>query len=251
MSETFTFRAVDALGAQVKGEVEADSARAVIEQLRMRGLLALEVGAKSGSLQLSLDRFARIKLDDLAVMTRQLATMISSGLPLLRALNVLEKQTENPRLKTALVTVRQDIEAGLSLSAAMELHPKIFSELYVAMIHAGETGGFLESVLLRVADQLESESRLRRQVRSAMVYPAVVTGIAVVVLAAMLIFIIPVFAGVFKDSAARCPRSRDTRSEPLTRCATSGTSSCSPSFSSLSASAAGSRRNRGAISGIA
>jgi type IV pilus assembly protein PilC len=202
---TYAFRAVDGAGAQVKGTVEADSAPAVVEQLRARGLLALEVDAKGASMELSLDRFARIKPDDLAIMTRQLSTMISSGLALLRALNVLEEQTENPRLRATLIAVRQDIEAGHSLSDALERHPKVFSSLYVAMIRAGETGGFLEAVLLRVADQLESESRLRRQVRSAMVYPAVVVSIAVVVLGVMLAFIVPVFAGVFTEFGGKMP----------------------------------------------
>jgi type IV pilus assembly protein PilC len=205
MSATYAFRAVDAAGAKVKGEVEAVSPAAVVESLRTRGLIALEVDLKGKSMELSLDRFARVKLDDVAMMTRQLATMISSGLSLLRAFMVLEAQTENPRLKATVVAVRQDIESGKSLSAALERHPKIFSPLYVSMIRAGETGGFLESVLVRVADQLDAQSRLRRQVRSAMVYPAVVMTVAIGVLTAMLMFIIPVFAGVFKEFNSTMP----------------------------------------------
>jgi type IV pilus assembly protein PilC len=131
--------------------------------------------------------------------------MISSGLSLLRALMVLEVQTENPRLKAAVVTVRQDIESGKSLSVALERHPKIFSPLYISMVRAGETGGFLEDVLVRVSDHLEAQSRLRRHVRSAMVYPAVVITAAFGVLTAMLLFIVPVFAGVFKQFGAKMP----------------------------------------------
>jgi type IV pilus assembly protein PilC len=205
MSDRYVFRAVDGVGAKVRGEVDADGPEAVAEQLRARGLLALEVKLKGNSLELSLDRFARVKLDDLALMTRQLATMIASGLSLLRALTVLESQTENPRLKETVIQVRQDVEAGASFSAALERHPKVFSELYVAMIHAGETGGFLESALLRVADQLEAQSKLKRQVRSAMVYPTVVICIAVGVLVAMLTFIVPVFANVFKTFGGKMP----------------------------------------------
>jgi type IV pilus assembly protein PilC len=123
----------------------------------------------------------------------------------MRALTVLEGQTENPKLKATVITVRQDIESGASLSGALARHPKIFSELYVAMIRAGETGGFLEDALLRVADQLEASNRLRRQVKTAMVYPAVVSAIAVCVVIAMLAFIIPVFAGVFKQFGGTMP----------------------------------------------
>jgi type IV pilus assembly protein PilC len=205
MSQSYAFRAVDTLGVKVKGEVESDSPDSVQQLLRGRGLVALEVKLKSNSLELSFDRFARVKGEDLALMTRQLSTMISSGLALMRALTVLEGQTENPRLKATVVTVRQDIESGASLSGALARHPKIFNELFVAMIRAGETGGFLEDALLRVADQLEAANRLRRQVKSAMVYPAVVSAIAICVVVAMLTFIIPVFAGVFKQFGGKMP----------------------------------------------
>jgi type IV pilus assembly protein PilC len=205
MSQSYAFRAVDTLGVKVKGEVESDSPESVKELLRGRGLVALEVKLKSKSLELSFDRFARVGGEDLALMVRQLSTMISSGLALMRALTVLEGQTENPRLKATVVTVRQDIESGASLSGALARHPKIFNELFVAMIRAGETGGFLEDALLRVADQLEAANRLKRQVKSAMVYPAVVSIIAICVVVAMLTFIIPVFAGVFKQFGGKMP----------------------------------------------
>jgi type IV pilus assembly protein PilC len=205
MSQSYAFRAVDTFGVKVKGEVESDSPDNVKELLRGRGLVALEVKLKSKSLELSFDRFARVGGEDLALMVRQLSTMISSGLALMRALTVLEGQTENPRLKATVVTVRQDIESGASLSGALARHPKIFNELFVAMIRAGETGGFLEDALLRVADQLEAANRLKRQVKSAMVYPAVVSIIAICVVVAMLTFIIPVFAGVFKQFGGKMP----------------------------------------------
>ena len=205
MSQTFSFRAVDAVGGKVLGELDADSREGVIQALRERGLLALEVKQKVKAGEISLDRFARVSMDDLAVITRQLSTMINSGLALMRALTVLESQTENPRLKQTLIAVRTDIQAGLSLSDALEKHPKIFNELYVAMIRAGETGGFLEDVLKRVADQLEAQSRLRRQVRGAMIYPAVVLTVAVGVLIGMLTFIIPVFAKVFTQFGGKLP----------------------------------------------
>ena len=185
-------------------------------------------------------------------MTRQLATMISSGLSLMRALIVLESQTQNKRLRATVVSLRQDIESGASLSGALAKHPKIFSELFVAMIRAGETGGFLESALIRVADQLEAQHKLRRQVKSAMVYPAVVTSIAICVCVAMLVFIIPVFAGVFKQfNGDDAVADACTRSPCPTRCATSGTSSSSARSGRCSAFASGSRPRRAGRCGIA
>ena len=127
MSESYAFRAVDNLGVKVKGEVESDSKQGVTELLRGRGLIPLEVKLKGNSLELSFDRFHQVKLEDLALMTRQLSTMISAGLSLMRALTVLEEQTESKTLKAAIVVIRQSIESGASLSDAMARHPKIFS----------------------------------------------------------------------------------------------------------------------------
>jgi type IV pilus assembly protein PilC len=205
VSQTFVFRAVDTAGAKVTGEVDSDSRDGVIYLLRERGLLPLDVKNKTASVEISFDSIRPISLEEIAVLTRQLATMITAGLALMRALSVLESQIENPRLRNTIIAVRQDIETGASLSGALEKYPKIFSELFVAMIRAGETGGFLEDALVRVADQLEFQAKLRRQVRGAMVYPAVVTTIALVVLVVMLVFIIPVFAGVFTQFDAKMP----------------------------------------------
>ncbi len=202
---TFTFRAVDASGGKVVGELESDSREGVVEALRSRGLLALEVKEKVKSAEVNFDLFSRVSIQDLALATRQLSTMINSGLALMRALTVLESQTESKKLKETLVTVRSDIQAGASLSNALARHPKVFSELYVAMIRAGETGGFLEDALVRVADQLESQDRLQRQVKGAMIYPAVVFTVAIGVLVGMLVFIIPVFAGIFKQFGGKLP----------------------------------------------
>ena len=201
----WAFRAVDALGAPVKGELAGPSVDAVNDQLRQRGLTVLGVEPKRKPLEIDLDRFNKHKPHDLMVMTRQLATMISAGLTLLRALTVLEDQTENKRLRQALADVRKDVEAGNSFSEALEKHPKIFSVLYVSMVRAGETGGFLESTLDRVAEHLEAEEGLRRQVKSAMVYPSVVLGFAMLVLVALVAFIVPVFAKVFTQNGSQLP----------------------------------------------
>jgi len=207
MSATFAFRAVDGAGAAVRGELSATSEQAVLEQLRGRGLTVLEVRPRSAgsSWNLDLSALRPVRARDLTVVTRQLATMVSSGLTLLKALFVLEEQTESPRLRAALTGVRQDVEAGRALSDSLAAHPKIFSPLYVSMVRAGETGGFLDSALLRVADQLESEDSLRRQVRSAMVYPATVIVFALVVMFALVAFIVPVFAKIFTEQGAQLP----------------------------------------------
>ena len=203
--ETYVFRAIDLAGAPARGEVEAESKQAVTDQLKARGLIVLDIDSRGGSKELNLDFLRRIKLRDLAVLTRQLSTMIASGVTILRALYVLEGQTESKPLREALVKVRKDVEAGLALSDALERHPKIFSPLYIAMIRSGETGGVLEESLHRISDQLEKEDALRRQVRAAMVYPAVVVTFALAVMLALVAFIVPVFAKVFKDFGGDLP----------------------------------------------
>ncbi len=197
---TFAFRAIDPLGQQAKGEVDAESKQSVADQLKAKGLIVLDIVEQGRASQpLEIPYFNRIKLGDLAIMTRQLSTMVSSGMTILRALYVLEAQTENKKLAAELVEVRKDVEAGLPLSDSFERHPKTFNPLFVAMTRAGETGGVLEESLLRIADQLEKEESLRRQVKSAMAYPIVIFTFALSVMLAMVAFIVPVFAGVFKD----------------------------------------------------
>ena len=198
---TYVFKAMDVAGAPMRGQVDADSKQAVSDQLKARGLIVLEIVEKHRSRELNSSVFERIKLSDLSIFSRQLSTMISSGMTILRALFVLEEQTEIDKLRTVIVTVRKDVEAGLALSVALSRHPKVFSPLYVSMVRAGEIGGVLEDSMERIADQLEKEDALRRQVRSAMVYPAVVVSVALVVMIALVVYIVPVFAGVLKQFA--------------------------------------------------
>jgi type IV pilus assembly protein PilC len=146
-----------------------------------------------------------VKASELAVFSRQLSTMISSGMSILRSLYVLEEQTENDFLKETIVAVRKDVEAGLSLSDAMARHPKVFNPLFVAMTQAGEAGGVLEDALMRVADQLQKDAGLRRQIKAAMVYPTMVIIFAVGVMLALVAFLVPVFEGVFKQFGGELP----------------------------------------------
>jgi type IV pilus assembly protein PilC len=202
---TFVFKAMDLAGVKAKGEVEADSKQAVSDQLRARGLIVLEIADKHASREIELEFLKSIKASELAIFSRQLATMISSGMSILRALYVLEEQTESKFLKETIVAVRKDVEAGLSLSDAMARHPKVFSPLFVAMTQAGEAGGVLEGALLRVADQLEKDASLRRQIKSAMVYPTLVIIFAVGIMMALVAFLVPVFENVFKQFGGELP----------------------------------------------
>jgi type IV pilus assembly protein PilC len=202
---TYVFKALDLTGGKARGEVEADSKQAVADQLKQRGLIVLDITDKHSSRQIELPFSKRVTPNELAVFSRQLSTMISSGMSILRSLYVLEEQTEGKFLKETIVAVRKDVEAGLSLSDAMARHPKVFSMLFVAMTQAGEAGGVLEDALMRVADQLQKDAALRRQIKAAMVYPTMVIIFAIGVMMALVAFLVPVFVGVFKQFGGELP----------------------------------------------
>ena len=202
---TYVFKAIDLSGAKARGEVEADSKQAVSDQLKQRGLIVLDISDKHSSKEIDLAFIKRVKPNDLAIFARQLSTMISSGMSILRALYVLEEQTENKYLTETIVAVRKDVEAGLSLSDAMARHPKVFNPLFVAMTQAGETGGVLEDALVRVANQLQKDAALRKQVKSAMVYPALVVTFAIGVMMALVAFLVPIFENIFKEFGGELP----------------------------------------------
>jgi type IV pilus assembly protein PilC len=204
---TFIFKGVDAVGVPQKGEIVGASKQEVMDQLKAQGITAMDIEQKKSGFnaELTLPGMNRVKAADLTVMTRQLATMVSSGMTLLRAFYVLEDQVENKKLKETLSGVREDIEAGLQFSDALARHPKVFGPLYVAMVHAGEAGGVLEDALNRTADQLEKDDSLRRQVKAAMMYPAVVLSFAMLVLVGLIAFIVPVFVGIFEEFGGDLP----------------------------------------------
>jgi type IV pilus assembly protein PilC len=202
---TYVFKALDVSGGKARGEVEAESKQAVSDQLKARGLIVLEISDKNASREIELSFLKTVKATELAVFARQLSTMISSGMSILRALYVLEEQTESKFLKETIVSVRKDVEAGLALSDAMARHPKVFNTLFVAMTQAGETGGVLEDALVRVADQLQKDAALRRQIKSAMIYPTLVIIFAIGVMMALVAFLVPVFVKVFKEFGGELP----------------------------------------------
>src|SRR3954449_4473200 len=204
---TYAFKALDLAGVSTRGEVEADDKQQVASQLRGRGLIVLDIEEKKSAADVGemLQRFKKVKAQELTVITRQLSTMVSSGMSLLRSLHVLEEQTKNEKLKETLIQIRKDVEAGISMSDALRKHPDVFNDLYIAMVEAGETGGILEETLQRVADQLEKDDSLRRQVKSAMMYPMLIGGFAVTVLLALVTFLVPVFEKIFKDFGGDLP----------------------------------------------
>ena len=203
---TYAFKALDLSGASSKGEMEAGDKQAVAAQLRSKGLIVVDIeeqkAASAGDL---LARFKKVKSDDLVIATRQLSTMVNSGMSLLRSLYVIEEQTESDKLREIWIEVRKDIEAGLSLSDSLAKHPDVFNDLYVAMVKAGESGGILDSTLVRVATQLEKDAALRRQIKAAMIYPAMIGGFAFIVLFALVTFLVPVFETIFKDFGGDLP----------------------------------------------
>jgi type IV pilus assembly protein PilC len=204
---TFAFRAMDLAGVASVGELEAESKASVTEQLRQRGLIVLDVSEKSEPFAIEdfFKKWQGVDMRELAIFSRQFATLIASGMPMLRTLHTLEEQTQDEQIKEAVAGVRADVEAGSSLEQAMERHPKVFDRLFRAMVRSGEQSGRLDEAMDRIAFQVEKADGLRRQVKSALMYPALVFGFAVVVLVAIVVFVIPTFVGIFEELAAEHP----------------------------------------------
>lgn len=201
----FEYKARTRRGEVLQDKVEGNDTASVVSGLRQQGLLVIDVKEQSVGQKDILEPFKRVTADDVVIFTRQFATMINAGLPIVRSLNILSEQAANKKFEDVIVDVREDVEAGLSLSDALEKHPKVFNRLYVEMVRAGEVGGILDGVLLRIADQLEGDQELRRKVKSAMTYPTVVLIMAILAAAVMLIFIVPIFAQMFEDLGGTLP----------------------------------------------
>jgi type IV pilus assembly protein PilC len=187
--------------------MDASSKSVVSDQLRQRGLIVLDISEKRESLKVEsiLQRFKSVNLRALAVFSRQFATLIASGMPMLRCLYTLEQQTQDEMLRNAIIAVRENVESGSSIAQAMESQPGVFDPLYRSVVKAGEDSGRLEEALDRIASQLERLDALRRQVKSAMMYPAVVFTLALVVMIVVVAVIVPVFVGIFNQLALSNP----------------------------------------------
>jgi type IV pilus assembly protein PilC len=206
MPATFDYKVRDKTGALVTGQLVGDNEAIVMTRLRQMGLTPVRVKQASTGLKMEIHlRPGRIKLKQIAVFCRQFATMVNSGLPILRALSILSDQTESKELAKVLFAVRAGVENGSSLSAAMAEHPKAFNSLFISMVKAGETGGVLDDVLLSLADQIEREVELRRQIKSAMTYPIVVVALVTLILAAMLLFVVPQFETIYSSLGGTLP----------------------------------------------
>jgi type IV pilus assembly protein PilC len=217
---TFAFRAMDLAGAATAGEVEAESKAQVSEQLRQRGLIVLDVSEKSEPFQIEnlWRQWKGVDMRELAVFSRQFATLVASGMPMLRTLHSLEEQTQDDEIREATAGIRADVEAGSTLEQAMGRYPKVFDRLFRAMVRSGEESGRLEDALDRIAFQVEKTDALRRQVKSALMYPALIFGFAVVVLVAIVVFVIPVFVNVFKEIGEENPGESTALPAPTQLC---------------------------------
>ena len=200
MPDTYTYKVRDRAGKLLEGTLEADNTTLVANKLRQMGYVPIAIDKRDGSSfqrELKLPGSNKIKLKDVAVFSRQFATMINSGLSLLRSLYILAEQTESKPLAAIVNDVRQDVERGSSLSQALARHPKAFNRLYVVMVKAGETGGVLDTVLLRVAETIEKQVELKRKIKSAMTYPVVVFALVLLIVTAMLLFVVPTFKNLY------------------------------------------------------
>lgn len=206
---TYQYRVRDREGRLLQGELEAESTTLVANKLRAMGYLPVSIDRQSTSklhADLKIPGLSdRVSLKEIAVFSRQFATMINSGLTLIRALSILGEQTESKVLRAIVDEVRLDVEKGASLSQALARHPKAFNRLYIAMVKAGETGGVLDRTLLQLADIIEKSVELKRKITSAMTYPVAVLGLVLLILTAMLLFVVPTFQTLYTDLGGTLP----------------------------------------------
>ncbi len=202
---TFTYEARDVFGKLVNGQFEAADEQAANLSLASRDLMVTQLRAVANRRSRTKRHQGRVKAQDLVVFTRQLATMMDAGLPLVQSLTALEEQTDSKAFKTILKQITATVEQGEAFSEAISAHPKVFDKLFVSMVQAGETGGLLAEILDRVASYLEATARLKKKVKSAMTYPTIVCFIAISIALFLIIKVIPIFADIYKDFGAKLP----------------------------------------------
>jgi type IV pilus assembly protein PilC len=205
MATTYLWKGRSPSGELLSGEYQTENKDELVSYLRKRKIIITSVREKSAQLAIKLPGKDRVSVKDIGVFTRQFATMINAGLPMVQCLDILSQQTEKEFLKQSIAKIMSDVEGGSTLGEAMGRHPKIFSNLYVNMVEAGEAGGILDVILVRLATFLEKLDALQRKVKSALTYPAVVAFVATGATAFMLIFIIPTFARMFTDFGGELP----------------------------------------------
>jgi type IV pilus assembly protein PilC len=206
MPTTYDYKVRDPGGRLITGQLIGDNESLVVRKLREMGMTPVEVKKHKDGMQMEINlRPGRVKLKELSVFCRQFATMVNSGLPILRSLAILSDQTDSKELEKILTSVRLEVEHGASLSGAMAKHPKAFDDLFISMIKAGETGGVLDTVLLQLADMIENEVELRRKIKSAMTYPIAVVCLVVLIMGAMLLFVVPQFQTIYASLGSQLP----------------------------------------------
>jgi type IV pilus assembly protein PilC len=191
-------------GEKKKGELEAPDEANVRTHLRQQNVIPTKVVAKGKEVSFSLGR-QRVKRKDVAIFTRQLATMIDAGLPLVQSLDILAMQQENKTFKEVIKNIKEDVEGGSTFAGALRKHPKTFDELYTNLVVAGEEGGILDNVLNRLAVYIEKAEALKKKIKSALVYPSTIVGVAIIVVAVLMVFVIPVFAKIFSSIGQTLP----------------------------------------------
>ena len=200
---TFKYTAKDADAKTITGKIVADNQGVVVEELRKRQLTIINIAEEKQTKEKTVTGSSKkVKTEDLVIFTRQLSTMVDAGIPIIQAFEALGEQTTNLNFRKVILSMRDDIQLGTSLSAAFAKHPKIFDPLYVNMIKVGETGGVLTTILDRVASYLEKTAQLVRKVKSAMIYPAVVVSMAMIITTILLVKVVPTFASIY-DSLGR------------------------------------------------
>jgi len=208
MPATYQWSGKTAKGAIASGEMVAGTKDDVIAQLRRKNIIATVVTEKSEAKKGLLDKLSvggRVKDKDIVIFTRQFSTMIDAGLPLVQGLDILSEQVENKTLAKNLTVIKADVESGSTYADALRKHPKIFSDLYVNMVAAGEAGGILDTILNRLAAYIEKAMKLKKKVKGALIYPAVVSSIAVLVIAVIMIFVVPTFSKMFSNLGGTLP----------------------------------------------
>ncbi|MCZ6478907.1 MAG: type II secretion system F family protein [candidate division NC10 bacterium] len=202
----FAFSGRTRSGQTINGEMEAPNREAVVAQLRRQQVLATSIKSKAKDIEIKIPGFGgKVGEKELAIVTRQLATMIDAGLPLVQCLNILAQQQENKIFKKTLNDIRENVEAGSTFSAALKKHPKVFNTLYTNLVEAGEAGGILDTILNRLAVYIEKATTLKKRVKSAMFYPMTIVSVALVVVIFLLIYVIPTFQGLFANFGATLP----------------------------------------------
>jgi type IV pilus assembly protein PilC len=205
---SFKYTVRDKAGQTVDGTLEGEGKEAVSNRLRQMGYVIVSLEETGGGIidQMNQVKFGTgVKPKDITIFARQFSTMINAGLSLTKCLSILGQQTESEGLRTVIAQVGKDVEAGQSLSDSMARHPKIFPSIMVNMVRAGETGGVLDEVLSRVADHFERDQQLKGRIKSAMTYPIAMGGLVLVILAAMMIFVVPVFQNMFASMGGQLP----------------------------------------------